>query len=698
MVRESTGELIPVYGRELFYGVPSTFAPGPTAQVTGDYVIGPGDEILLRLWGAESRNEQLTVDRGGNIYVPQFGSVRVAGLRFSELQQFLESTLRKSFRNFSLSVDLGHLRSISIVVLGDAVRPGTYTVSALSTLVDAVMASGGPSVHGSLRSIELRRDGKTAAIFDFYDLLQRGDRLKDLRLLPGDIIFIPTVGPQVALVGGVERPAIYEIREGETLSAAVALAGGYSAAAAGDGRVSLERVEKGKGRTTTEIAVNDVAMANQPLRNGDLLRVGVLRHEYDNTVTLRGNVAEPGRFGWKPGMRLSDILPEKPALLTPGYWEHRNELGVPILSFQRQSTPAATEAGRVSSQRSTSNSPSPLGIQTADPSERRTTVTIAAPEINWNYAVIERLNPQTLHSELLPFNLGKLVDEHDATQNLPLLPGDVVTIFSQLDVVASREQQTRYIRLEGEFVSSGVYSVQPNETLTDVIRRAGGFTRSAYLYGASFTRESTRIMQQQRLDEYLTSVALELDRASAREQMKAASSEEAGLRSSAVDAQKNQIARLQAVHATGRIVLGLEPSASLPDDLGAVELENGDVLRVPSRPMVVNVVGAVFAQTSLRYSSSWKLRDYLEAAGDLRPGADPKHSFLIRADGSVIGRTSAKRREHASFEKLPIYPGDTIVIPDKPIKISGFRTVLDYSQLFSQFALGAATVSVLASR
>lgn len=699
IARESLGETLPVYGRDLFLRVPSTFAPGDQAQVTGDYLLGPGDEVILRTWGAETHNQQLTVDRAGNIFIPQFGSVHVAGLRFAELQPFLERSLRTSFRNFSLSVDLGHLRTIPVLVVGEAARPGSYTVSALSTMVDAVLASGGPGTHGSMRAIELRREGKTISTFDFYDLLQRGDRTKDVRLLPGDILVIPVVGPQVAIAGGVERAAIYEVRPGETLTQAIQIAGGLSASSDPSAPVSLERVVAGKGRVTMEIALQQ---ASEPLHNGDVIRAGVMPHRYQQTVTLRGNLASPGRFGWKPGMRLSDILPEKSALLTADYWEHRNGLGVPTLSFSPEPASRTVEVGRrqASASVSTPTTPGPIGDATlpTNDASRRVTVSIAAPEINWRYAVIERTDAVTLHSELLPFDLGGVVDHTDPAQDLPLLPGDVVTIFSQNDVVASREQSTRYIRLEGEFQRSGIYSVRPGETIADVIARAGGITGSAYLYGASFTRESVRAIQQQRLDEYVASASKDMDQAAAQEMLNSSTSTSAINRDAMLASQRSTVTWLHSLRATGRIVLGLAPAARNVDDLGHMELEDGDVLRVPATPLIVTVVGAVHGPSTFRLHPGWKLRDYQLAAGDLRRGADPKQAFLIRADGSVIGRASAKRTGGAAFESLEIYPGDTLVVPEKPLKLSGIRTVLDYSQLASQFALSAASLSVISTR
>jgi len=215
-VAGTTGEVLPIFGANLFRDVPSTFAPVEQIPVTPDYLIGPGDELRVRVWGQVNFNADVRVDRSGNVYLPQVGAVHVAGMQFSALDQHLRTEIGRVFRNFDLTVDAGQLRSIQVFVVGQARRPGTYTVSSLSTLVNALFASGGPSSQGSLRHILVKRQGATITDFDLYDLLVRGDKSKDVQLLPGDVIFIPPVGTQVALTGSVRHPAIFEVRDETT--------------------------------------------------------------------------------------------------------------------------------------------------------------------------------------------------------------------------------------------------------------------------------------------------------------------------------------------------------------------------------------------------------------------------------------------------------------------------------------------------
>ena len=632
LVANSIGKMLPIYGVNLFRNLPSTFAPVNLVPVTPDYVVGPGDELLIQIWGQVTLNGRFLVDRSGSIFVPQVGSIHVAGVKSEEMHDFLKGQIGRIFRNFDLNVSLGQLRSIQVFVVGQARRPGSYTISSLSTLTNALFATGGPSPQGSLRHIQLKREGKVIVDFDLYDLLQNGDKSKDEKLLPGDVIYIPPVGPQVAVTGSVNKPGIYELKsQGDsTINDVLALAAGLSNVASRQ-RLRLERVDDHRRRSMTEISL-DTQGRSTAMQDGDLLEVDAVVSQYKDAVTLRGNVANPGRYTWKPGMRVRDLLPDKDALITRDYWLKRSQLGQPTLTYiptclpltpygipnLRYGIPVGEEGLNPNWRYSSTRNPNLIGLafgseegssyrtndqdgdgetdlstdggldcikipasQTAlsgandrytpssaansatganapnnqngnlangnpnfaaltqnglspnqPPSNRTsaasaslgTTVTntssgqfrprndvkLGEPDIDWSYAVVERQSKANLTTSLLPFNLGKLVLEGDATQDIDLLPGDVVTIFSKADISVPQEQQTRFVRLEGEFASSGVYSVQPGETLRHLVERAGGFTSEAYLYGSEFTRESTRRVQQQRLNQYVDEIALQV--------------------------------------------------------------------------------------------------------------------------------------------------------------------------------------------
>jgi protein involved in polysaccharide export with SLBB domain len=746
-VAASTGQFLSIYGEDLFRRVPSTFSPSNLGPVPSQYVIGPDDELRVRIWGQVNFSGNLRVDRSGDIYLPQVGAVQVAGLPFSALDQHLRAAVSRIYRNFDLSVDIGRIRTMQIYVSGQARRPGAYTISSLSSLVDALFATGGPSPQGSLRHILLNRNGKTVADFDLYALLLRGDKSTDVPLLPEDVLFIPAAGPQVAITGSIRNQGIYELRGGETIGDLIELAGKTTAIASTNSRISLERVEPEQLLQAMEFKFDASGLA-APLVGGDILRIYSILPAYDKTVTLRGFVANPGRFGWTAGMRLSDLIPDRDSLMSRDYWWKRSHLGLPAPEFEPAITSIGqgqqpmeanarglttsvtqstlTKALRTDDQQSlldgqslsnqstgqtkkgnfgslasgTEETPTQEGTEQnpqdpTRPLKPLNTVRLLSPQINWNHAVIERIDPKTLQPSLISFDLGKLVLDHDPSQNIELQPGDTVTVFSQDDIHVPIGEQVKYVKLEGEFVHPGYYSVLPGETLRELTRRAGGLTPKAYLYGSEFTRESTRILQQQRLDEYVRTVTIESERGT---QALAISGNSAGSSSGDVAASREvtqeMIARLNEVKATGRIVLQFRPMSASVNDVPTLALENGDKFIVPFAPATVNVIGAVYDQNSFSYQSGRPVAYYLRLAGGSNRNADWRHTFVIHADGSVISRDHAKSFSawSNSFESTRLNPGDTIIVPDKTMRPTALRGFMDWTQVFSQMALGAAAI------
>jgi protein involved in polysaccharide export with SLBB domain len=755
-VASTTSQILPIFGANLFRRVPSTFAPLDNAPVPPDYIIGPGDELRIRIWGQVNFQANVRVDRSGEVYIPfpQIGPVHVAGMRYSELEAHLRDAVGRVYRNFELLADIGQIRAIQVYVAGQARRPGVYTVSSLSTLIDALFASGGPSVQGSLRDIQLRRGNETVTELDLYSFLVHGDKSKDVKLVSGDVIFIPPVGPQVAVNGSVRNPAIYELRANESLGDVINDAGGTSAVAS-DSRVSIERADHNE-RQAMEVAYDQTGLATT-LSDGDLVRIFAIVPRYRQTVTLRGNIANPGRFAWKPGMRVSDLIPDKESLLTRNYWWKRVQLGLPAPEFEpfqgfaemrqpgdnhpismsqalaarnRQQSQAGSQTGQPgaqangtqstqdellldqSGQSQSDTTSGQLGSQSGQPltadqraantslaaeqtgmssrfarSTQRTEVKLDAPEIDWDYAVIQRLDSSNLKANLIPFDLGKLVIQHDSSQDLELQPGDVVSILSEADIRVPIAQQTKVIRLEGEFVHAGLYTAQPGETLQQLVERAGGMTPNAYLYGSEFTRESTRAIQQARLDEYVQNLDLRIQRNNLALIASGTTGQE--------PTEKELVTRLRQLRATGRIVLDFKPDSSGAAGLPNIALEDGDRFVVPPVPASINVVGATNDQNSFLFAPDSRVGRYLQMAGGLTKAADRKSAFVIRANGQVVGYDATKGVWGNEFNNLALYAGDTIVIPEKPVKAPAIKGFLQWSQVFSQLALGAAAVAVL---
>jgi protein involved in polysaccharide export with SLBB domain len=297
---------------------------------------------------------------------------------------------------------------------------------------------------------------------------------------------------------------------------------------------------------------------------------------------------------------------------------------------------------------------------------------------------------------LVSFDLGKLVLQHDASQDLELKPGDVVSVFSQSDIHVPIAEQTGFIRLEGEFVHSGTYSVRPGETLRSLVERAGGFTPNAYLYGSVFTRESTRVIQQRRMDETIQRMVLQMQRGTLAMATSATAGpgELSGL-SAAQGSIQGLITQLQQIRATGRVVFAFKPDSKGLDVIPDISLENGDTFLVPSVPSTVNAVGAIFNQNSFLYRPEVRLESYLQLAGGPNSDADKKHMFVVRANGAVVSKEAMNSTWGNEFYKLKLNPGDTIVVPDKSLKPSALRAFMTWSQFLSQITFSAAAATAV---
>jgi polysaccharide export outer membrane protein len=700
LVESTTGQSLPIFGAALFGDVPSTFAPVTDVPVSPSYVLGPGDEVDLELSGQVNQQLRLTVDRTGAVSIPGLGTVHVAGVTFGDLPAMLKQQLGRIYRNFNLSANLGSLRTIQVFVTGEAARPGSYTISALSTLLNAVFASGGPLPQGSLRDIQVKRGGVTVDHFDLYDLLLRGDKTHDIPLVTGDVIFIPVTGPQVAVLGSVNNPAIYELKGETSVSELLYMAGGETAVAAGS-NVRLERVYERSMRSIEDVPL--AAGNTNPLRNGDIVSVSSVLERFRDAVTLRGNVANPGRYVWHAGMRLSDLIPNRESLITRDYWRKRNLLGQMVEDYQPSSPEGSlqlhgnaadriadnAEKGSASTVQAGGNSVGTALTASNSVFGPRTDVVLSAPDIDWDYAVIERQDAQTLTTSLIPFNLGKLVQQGDQEQNLELLPGDIVTIFSKADIRVPIAQQTRFVRLEGEFASAGVYSVMPGETLRGLLRRVGGFTPEAYLYASEFTRESTRRVEEQRLHEYADQLDAQISASTANSQANALSPSDQQAAAASESAARAAVSRIRNLQPVGRIVLDLKPDSQGIDAVPDIPLQDGDRFVVPSVPSSVTVEGQVYNANAFLYQPSQRVISYLRRAGGPDRQADRKRTFILRADGSVVSR------QYSDVDKAPIYPGDTIIVPPVIDKRATFQHVLSIAQLLGNLGLSAATFDVL---
>ncbi|MGD0547470.1 MAG: SLBB domain-containing protein, partial [Terracidiphilus sp.] len=448
MAADSAGRPLAVFGQSLFAQPPESFAPAGDAQVPSDYAVGSGDELRIRIWGQIDADLRIEVDRSGQIYLPHVGEVAVAGLRYRDLDGYLKQAVGHVYKNFNLEVAIGRLHSIQVFVAGQAKSPGVYTISSLSTLVNAVFAAGGPSPQGSLRRFQLRRGDAIVQEFDLYDLLIKGDKSHDHALQSGDVIFIPSVGPLAAIAGSVNTPAIYELKDGATLGSLIETAGGLNTVADGSSAV-VERISENRSRMVLQFPL-DAQGLGFVLRGGDIVHISSIVPRFDDTVTLRGYVTNPGRYPFRPGMHIRDLIPNPEALLPREYWLDRASITdgrqreYPVRKMVPE-TPlrgsAQEQAANVGSGATPMNQPIPSPALPNSSPARQQSVTEyykdlarsesipdpgpdaatasgsgtemltrdlqkLVPSVNWSYALIQRVNAMTLKTQLISFDLG----------------------------------------------------------------------------------------------------------------------------------------------------------------------------------------------------------------------------------------------------------------------------------------------------
>jgi protein involved in polysaccharide export with SLBB domain len=573
----------------------------------------------------------------------------------SDLKSLLQTTIAKQYKNFELTVTLGALRQIQFYVAGFAKSPGVHMTESTATALHGLLASGGPLPAGDLRRIELRRGDRLVTLVDAYKLLIEGDRSSDPQLMPGDIIFVPPAKGFVAVSGGVRRPALYHLTEKTTVSEAIRFAGGLSLSER-QPQIKLERLQNGKRILET---VNlESSESEKILRDGDIVMVLPVLPQFDKFVTVRGNVSQPLRQVWSPGMRVSDILNPKNGLIRPAAWMQQSG---------RTTLMGLSELGR-------------------DVDFRRD-----FPDMEWDYAAIERIDPITFSSSIITFNLAKALAK-EVSDDIVLTSGDVIVVFAKIDFKQPQIKKLKLVKVEGEVNAPGIYPVATGETLKQVIARAGGITSQAYVFGTVFGRESAKKDEAQRLREITDRIEQDYLRYLAGRARNAMSQEEGVVGTGELDAIKTLVTKLRAIQPEGRIPLSLHGATAQYKDLPQIELEDLDTVLVPSKPATVTVVGAVFRQGSLLWSAGLGSQNYLDNSGGLRQHADKSGMVIFRADGTV-----RQQGRWLSTSGDDINPGDTIVVPEDVQSTGWAKTFRDWSQIFYQLGLGGAALTVLRS-
>jgi len=708
---DSILKTLKIFGQDVFQNSrPSTFAPEDYLATPADYTIGAGDEINVLLWGRINEEYHLKVDRDGRINIPHVGPIAVAGLPFSAMQKNILDRIQ-SIEGVQASITMGELRSIGVFIVGEVKSPGMYTVSSLSNVTNALFAAGGPTKSGSLRSIQLKRNGSQMATIDFYDFLLSGKDNTNVRLKSGDVIVVPIVKKMVAVAGNVRRSALYEIKQASSLKDVIALAGGITPAA-WTNRIQIERFENNRFQTVLDVESDKKEnIPDFEVQDGDIVKVFPVVIKDANAVYLSGNVFRPGKYEYGKDMKVSDLVPDFQALL---------------------------------------------------------------PETYFEYAVILRQEPPNFLSRIIPFNLKKAMDDHGAPENLQLQPRDVVMIYSRdyfepdrsvfiggaitapgkqkllenmkirdliikagglleeastergelyrrvynnetvstekiefsvggameddsrnnlvlkkFDVIFIRNkkgwEEEKHAELRGEVVYPGNYVLLEGETLGSLIDRAGGFTGDAYLPAATMTRQSVRTLERKRLDEYVNQ--LQGDALKVSSEMMVKQQDPAAVQS-LLQQQEILIAKLKESESVGRVVIDLTNKNQYRNFI----LENGDSVFIPKLVGTVSVLGEVFNPATFKIESAQTtVKQYIEMAGGFKESADGKNAYVVKANGTVITRKNADILNYALF------PGDVIIVPQQLEIKNNFKVFMDSLTSIIQISgllLSAATIII----
>ncbi len=458
-VQRAVGEdvEVPRFGMELLS--PRVGTPGEgSSQIPGDYVVSVGDELLVNLWGAVEADLRLTVDRNGRITIPRVGPVMVAGLRYGDLNTAIDQRVSQVFKNYRLSTSLGRLRSIRVYVTGFTLKPGAYAVSSLSTIVNALIQAGGPSAAGSLRQIELRRGGKLVSQFDLYDLLLRGDKTADRVLQSEDVVHIGPVGQQVALIGSVNRPGIFELKPSETIDDLLRMGAGFNAVA-DRSRLAVESLDTRNDARITELTLPQQLRAT--LKSGDLVRAFnataalLPQHRQNKRVRIEGEVQRPGEYILPPGSSLTDAV-NAAGGLTPGAFVYGAE-------FNRESV-------RVTQQTQYERALRDLETEFARVQVSQKALT--ADEANAQGARVQSSN--RLIDRLRAVKpTGRIVLQ--TAPNAARLPDLMVEDGDRLTVPA----RPTTVGVFGSVFNGGSFVFRPDASIEDMLRLAGGPTRGA---------------------------------------------------------------------------------------------------------------------------------------------------------------------------------------------------------------------------
>ena len=563
------------FGYDTFKKAVATFTPLATVPVGPDYIIGPGDQFTLTLWGTTEGIYTVTVSREGNITLPKVGVVPVAGLRFGKLERTLRRHLAKHYSRFSLSVAMGELKTITVYVVGEVTNPGSYSVNSLTSTYGALFAAGGPTKKGTMRNIQVLRRGKVIKTIDLYDFLLRGDRRQDIKLQHEDTVFVPLIGPVAGVTGTVYRPAIYELKSGETIGNLIETAGGIMPIALAS-RLQLYRFSDNQKKVILDIQLTKASAVTpkkapelrQTAKNMDLISILPIYPKIWETVNVDGHVRHPGDFEWRTDLRLKDIVLKSQLL----------------------------------------------------------------PTSDLRNAEVIRLTDDYMDREIIPVNLEALM-KGDEKQNIVLRPKDqirVYTTFRDVETIVVSGEILRpgaYEINKGERLSDLLRRVGG---FTDESYVYGTVFKRRNIQETQQKNVQKFIMKLQA--QVLQAGAEGTATAISAEEAALARSELA-LNQNLLNTMKTMVTQFE-----GRVAINItEDIDSWKGSKDDLLLQDGDSLHIPKRPQEVLVMGEVYSPGAQIFLPDMKVKDYIARAGGYGKYAEKDQVFVVQANGFAFG-------------------------------------------------------------
>jgi protein involved in polysaccharide export with SLBB domain len=714
--RVPSGGNVPArFGSEAFvYGTGNANELPADLPVGPDFVLGPGDNIVVNMWGSQSAHLTVPIDRQGQITLPEVGAIMVNGMSIAQAEAAIQALLNTQLRNEHVEISLGRVHTVRIYVVGDVQRPGAYDVSSLASPLSALYAAGGPTSRGSLRILRQYRGEALVRQIDLYDFLLKGVRSNTDRLLPGDTLMAPAANAEVTIEGMVHHPAIYELNGEHTLAQVLNLAGGVLATASLKD-IKVKRLVAHERRTTLDLQLsNDPAemqrqLAGFEVQGGDDVSIAQVLPYTENTVYLEGHVYRPGMYPYKDGMTLSDILhsyqdvlPEPSdmaeivRLVPPDYHPETipinlrdilaGNVSVSLQSFDvihvysryEFDSPTVTIQGEVLRP---GNYPLSRGMKLSALFKMAGGFRRSAYRDTADLSTYEIQNGQKVmvsHSEVA---LGKAL-EGDTTADVTLRPGDAVSVRR----LAGWQDIGATVAINGEVEHAGAYSITPGERLSVVLKRAGGLRSDAYPPAAVLLRPEVQEMAErarQQMIRRIENTPIEFRPGA----MPAASA--SAMQESLQQQKADALAALRNEPITGRLVINISSDiASWENTAADIELRAGDSLMIPKRPNFVTVSGQVFNPSAISYVPGKDINWYLRKTGGPTRLSDKKRIYILHADGSVTPRGSGW---DAGFLRTRMKPGDNIFVPEKVIGGSQiWQNIIGIAQVMAAAALPLA--------